>query len=198
MKVHELFEDEERSILSVLGEQDDVYVGNYNCTDLMLTSLKGAPEKVGGSFSCSNNRLTTLEGGPSSVGDDFFCIDNELTTLKGASASVGNFYCNDNKITSLEGAPTSVGKYFVCSRNQLTSLHNIHKHIKYIGHFADFSSNPITSSVLGLLLIEGLQKVGLQNQLVQMIVNKHLEGDQDVFACQEELLEAGLEDFAKL
>lgn len=25
MKVHELFEDEERSILSVLGEQDDVF-----------------------------------------------------------------------------------------------------------------------------------------------------------------------------
>ena len=52
--------------------------------------------------------------------------------------------------------------------------------------------------LLGLLLIDGLQKVFLDNMKVRVIINKHLKGDRDVFACQEELIEAGFEDFAQL
>lgn len=33
---------------------------------------------------------------------------------------------------------------------------------------------------------------------VQNIINKHLKGDRDVFACQEELIEAGYDEFAQL
>ncbi len=157
MKLHELFEDQERSVLSVMGKQ---------------------PEHVNGSFFCSYNKLTSLKGGPSSVG--------------------GNFNCHGNKLTSLEGAPSSVGGNLSCFNNKLTSLHNIHKQIKHIGGFATFNDNPITSHVLGLLLIDGLQKVFLDNMKVRVIINKHLKGDRDIFACQEELIEAGYEEYAQL
>lgn len=136
MKLAELFEEEERSILSVLGKQ---------------------PTRLDIGFNCSCNDLTSLEGVPSYI--------------------VGGLWCSANKFTS---------------------LHNIHKQIKHISTIADFSANPITSHVLGLLLIDGLTKVWLENKQVQNIIDKHLKGERDVFACQEELIEAGFEEFAKL
>ena len=157
MKVSELFEAKERSVLSVMGKQPEHYPGNFFCSRKNLTSLKGAPSSVGGDFDCYNNKLTSLEGGPSFIG--------------------GNFYCY---------------------KNNLTSLHNIYKQIKHIGGFANFTYNPIKSHVLGLLLIEGLTSVRFDNLEVTNIINRHLSGDRDVFACQEELIEAGLEDFAQL
>jgi hypothetical protein len=102
------------------------------------------------------------------------------------------------RLDSLEGAPSSIGGNLYCSNNNFTSLHNIHKIIKHIGGHADFRYNPITSHVLGLLLIDGLLFVMLGNEKVEDIINKHLEGDRDVFACQEELIEAGYEEFAQL
>ena len=160
MKLHELFEAEERSvksILSILGKQ---------------------PKKIKRDFICSSMRLTSLEGSPKEVG--------------------GAFLCSSNKLTSLEGISPIIGLQLSCIANKLTSLHNIHKQIKHIGGYVSFENNPIKSHVLGLLLIDGLTKVWLENTIVQKIINKHLAGDRDVFACQEELIEAGLEDYAQL
>ncbi len=126
---------------------------------------------------------------------------NELYTLgleNIPSRISGYFYCSVNKLTSLEGAPSSIGGDLDCFSNCLSSLHNIHKQIKHIGGYADFRKNPITSCVLGLLLIDGLEKVYLNTNGVEDIINKHLKGDRDVFACQEELIEAGYEEFAQL
>ena len=47
-------------------------------------------------------------------------------------------------------------------------------------------------------MIEGLKDIRIDNQVVQGILNNHLTGDRDIFACQDELIEACLDDFAKL
>ena len=97
--------------------------GDFRCYDNQLTSLKGAPIEVSGNFICSNNNLTFLEEVPQKVGGTFDCGGNKLTSLKGAPKEVGgHFYCDDNHLTSLEGAPTEVGIVFNCSWNHLISL----------------------------------------------------------------------------
>ena len=97
--------------------------GYFDCSELGLTSLKGAPTEVGGWFDCSYNQLTSLEGAPQTVGGGFICYYNQLTSLKGAPQEVGGWFdCQGNKLTSLEGAPHIVGEGFTCSYNQLTSL----------------------------------------------------------------------------
>ena len=97
--------------------------GNYLYAEHNLTSLKGAPERVGGNFYCSYNSLTSLEGAPESVGGDFYCSSNSLMSLVGAPESVGgNFNCRDNSLMTLEGAPKWVGGGFYCSSNRLTTL----------------------------------------------------------------------------
>jgi hypothetical protein len=128
----------------------------------------------------------------------FYCGGNQLTSLTGAPTSVtGGFYCFGNQLTSLTGAPTSVTGDFHCSNNQLTSLKDIHKYIKSIGGNFYLVRNPIKSHVLGLLKIKGLKSVELDNKEVEKILNKYLP-EGDILDCQQELIEAGLDEYAQL
>ena len=117
--------------------------GNYLYSEHDLTTLEGAPEKVGGDFRCSGNMLTSLEGAPKEVGVNFNCIGNMLTSLEGAPKEVGeNFNCSGNMLTSLEGAPESVGGDFNCSYNSLTSLVGAPESV---GGFFNCSRNKLTT-----------------------------------------------------
>ena len=74
--------------------------GVFYCHDNELTSLEGAPQKVGSGFVCNNNRLTDLKGAPQKVGSGFLCDNNQLTSLKGAPQKVsGGFYCDNNPVS---------------------------------------------------------------------------------------------------
>jgi hypothetical protein len=98
--------------------------GGFYCNNNLLTSLVGAPQKVGECFYCDNNQLTSLVGAPQTVNESFYCYNNDLTSLEGAPQKVvgENFYCQNNQLTSLKGAPQTVGWSFYCRNNQLTSL----------------------------------------------------------------------------
>ena len=73
----------------------NVVSGDFTFEDNKLTSLEGAPQKVGGSFSCAGNKLTSLEGGPKEVPGYFFCYDNP-----------GNFTEEDvRKVCNVKGKP---------------------------------------------------------------------------------------------
>ena len=155
---------------------------------------------TGGNFDCSFNRLTSLEGAPSRVGGSFNCSYNELTSLEGVPRHIDvGFDCSANELTSLEGAPSHVGGHFYCSYNRLTSLKDVHKHITEIRGKFYAIGNPISSHVLGLLLIKGVTEVRLKNKQVEEILNRHLgKGRVGMLMAQEELIEAGLEEFAQL
>jgi len=65
--------------------------------------------------------------------------------------------------------------------------------------FAD--DNPLKSNVIGLLLVPGCKEVRLDNKQVQEILNKYLPntgGHRWLLDCQEELYDAGLDDWANL
>jgi hypothetical protein len=176
--------------------------GDFYCGHKKLTSLEHCPTEVGGEFSCRYNDLTSLEHCPTSVSGDFYCGNNDLTSLEHCPTSVGGkFSCGNNKLTSLEHCPTSVGGYFYCCDNKLTSLQNIHTYLKKMNGEFYADNNPIKSHVLGLLLIEGCSLVDLDNKDVESILNKYLpttKSRQAVIECQKELIEAGLEEYAKL
>ena len=183
MKVHELFEEEEVSILSKFGKHfakhSKFYANSISAANVILTSLEGCPEEIDGSALFGSNHLTSLKGGPRKVTGDF-SITGNIT------------------LTSLDFAPEYVGENFRAEDCNITSLHNIHKHVKHIGDYLLLKGNPITSHVLGVLLIDGLKMIQMDFKPVQHILNNHLKGDRDVFACQEELIEAGYEEFAQL
>ena len=146
-----------------------------------LITDKTKDEPWPGYFACNDNKLTSLEGAPSSVG--------------------GSFSCHNNELTSLEGSPASVGGYFVCHNNQLTSFEGIHKILKSMNGTFYADNNPLKSHVLGLLLVKGCKEVGLDNKVVEEVLNRYLpntRGSKAVIEAQSELLDLDLEEFAQL
>ena len=71
--------------------------GNFNCSAIEITSIKGAPREVGGVFSCSYTNITSLEGAPREVGGNFWCGDTEITSLDGLGNVDGNVYSDIKK-----------------------------------------------------------------------------------------------------
>ena len=143
----------------------------------ILNLTRFLENSIGGSFSCTDNKLKNLIGAPKHVGGDFFCGRNELESLEGSPETVGvDFYCQKNKLKSLIGITKKV-KDLCANGNQLSNLHNIHKIVDIDGA-ADFLANPITSHVLGLLLMPKLEEIYLDNLKVRRIINRHLQGDR--------------------
>ncbi len=205
MKVQELFENQQFIVKN--GQIDDdlsksVWMTDFICFDIGLTTLKGVPFKVNGIFNCAANELTSLKGSPKEVRNNFQCSNNKLKTLEGAPKEIGgNFFCSHNELITLKGAPERIKFNFFCINNNLTSLQGIHKHIKSIGKELHLEHNPIKSHVLGVLLIEQCIKILLDNIEVQQILNKYLpntQGREALYDCQEELINAGFEEYAQL
>lgn len=131
------------------------------------------------------------------VTGDFDCSGSGLISLKGAPRRVsGNFRCFDTKLPSLEHAPYVVGGRFACFNTQIRSLSGINKTVGHIG--TDFlgPTTPV-SHVLGLILIQGLQFIRFNGGALDEILNKYLK-THDVISAQDELIDAGFKEQAKL
>ena len=93
--------------LGALPDLSGVIVrGDFSCINNGLTSLAGAPQRVGGNYNCSYNNLTDLKGAPQAIGQSFYCYNCDLVTLEGGPKTVaGLFDCHENPLKTLEHAP---------------------------------------------------------------------------------------------
>ena len=102
--------------------------------------------------------------------------------------------------------PTEIETDFFLEDNfKADNFKNIHKHFIKINGELFFSGLQIKSHILGLLKIRGLTNISMGGPFrvkygwtLQDIMNKYLEGDRDLIACQQELIEAGYEEYAQL
>lgn len=176
--------------------------GNFECYNNKLTTLKGAPEDVAG-FNCNDNQLSTLEYAPTTVRRFFVCSGNRLTTLKGAPSKVqdGPFDCSHNQLSSLEYCPKEVHGAFDAAHNMIGTLKDIHKHLRKMNGTFYIGGNPLVSNVLGILLVDGCDAIQMDNREVMAILNKYLpnkRGRAAIYDCQDELINAGFEEYAQL
>jgi hypothetical protein len=174
---------QEITITSTSAIFDADAIGNIWIIGTNLTSLEGCPEVVVGSFVIDDHRsLASLIGGPKEV---------------------GGFYAADRcGITCLEGIPVKIGRYFDIANNPLTSLQGINN-LKEMDGWMNLRHCPITSHILGVFFIKGCK--GLKtggNQVfgkAANIVNRHIDkGRSGLLPCQQELIEAGLAEFAQI
>ena len=112
----------------------------------------------------------------------------------------GDFNCSGNKLKTLDHLPKIIGRSLIMNNNRIKSLHNIHKHVEYIGEY--LIVDPFVTHILGIFFIKGIDRVNFRNRALndlrkERIVNTHLKRG-DLHACQEELIEAGLGKCAKL
>lgn len=161
-----------------------------------MTSSPGSWSVVG---ELTNGRLP--EGIPEIINGTFRAGGKELVSMVGGPKIVkGQFNVRDNELSSFEGAPEQIQSIANFSNNKFTSLKDIHKHIKKAAAL-NFYDNDIESHVLGVLLIDGLEDIGISQLEISIILKKYLpntRGMAAVVECQSELLDAGFEDFAQL
>lgn len=177
MKYKELFEEEPEVL-------------NGNITIRAVTSLYYHNKIVNGDFSCQNFNILSLEGSPIKV--------------------TGYFDCSNTGISSLKGCPREVGKDYYCyNAPNLKSLHNVHKYVNRIGGYLEMSANIVESHILGVLKIRDLRRIYLTSAKVNVksevaeIINRYLykkpnPATRDIHGCQEELIDAGLAEYAQL
>ena len=139
-------------------------------------------------------------------------MQSNLSTLVNMPNIVtGDFLVHQCKLTSLQGMPHSIGGYLAIEHNKIPSLHNIHKYIKSFGdHLTrDFSiSCDFLPNLLGVFFIKGFNgffifqdneahKDYKREYTAYKIINKNLK-DGNIHQCQEELIDAGFVEQAKI
>jgi hypothetical protein len=108
-----------------------------------------------------------------------------------------DFDCRKSNLISLKGMPQFVGHDFFCNNDKIKSLSGIDKIIKHIGY--EFYCDPDVTHILGLLLIQGITYIdvdGVEGP-VDKIMNKYI-GIGDILSAQDELIDAGFTDQARL
>jgi hypothetical protein len=197
MKVKELFEDRDRQInisdkslvdghLKIEFYSGKSFNGIFICSNLQLKDLKNSPVDCL-EFNCNDNDfLTSLEGGPTEVTQFFDCSNCiNLTSLQGAPERIyeGSFDFENTAVTSLEGIGID--------------------YLKEVNATIWFSKT-LKSNVLGLLKVKHLSKFDTVQTIPQEltnlkeIINRHLKLGRRLSKCKQELIEAGLKEYAKL
>jgi len=172
--------------------------GDVNLKNRAFTQFPLKFRKVTGNFNCFGSKnLTTLKGAPEEVGGNFYCYEcHNLLSLKYAPIKVGgSFSCSRCfKLTSLEGVPTDIGENFYCYECfNLTLL----SHLKIVRNGLFSSGTPFTN-LLYVFKIKQLMASETEFAELDKIINRHLSGDRDMMECQEEMIEAGFEKYARL
>jgi len=165
-----------------------------------------------------NNKLKSTEGFPLTC-ENFSVKDGEFTTVTkipkgGTSQQVSFENCKVSTLditdqghdklylklkgcplTSLDGMPRRVSTLDI-DNTKIDDLHNIHKKFD---HLWGIDCNFVTKNVLGVLLIPGFGRINPKDYKVTSIVGKYCnKGKAGVIEAQNELVEAGLEEYAEL
>ena len=132
---------------------------------------------------------------------DFEIVMPTLTSFKNFPTEVeGNLTVFHTAIESIEELDIKIGGAFYISKNdQLKSFRKVHKHVKSVdsGITVDLDENSLGG--LGFLMIPGIQYLHVPtNSKVEEIMAKYFKDDADMLDVQDELIEAGFKNIARL
>ncbi len=182
--------------------------------DLMLYNTKiknlenGPTDLQGGSLLLTANKeLETLSGGPQEA--DIFSLADcpKIESLIGGPKHVKTMYKVDtcDGLSSIEGIAESIeGNLHLINCRALTSLKGIHKSLKFCGGQINISGTRFKSHLMGLFFVKGLTNgfkfdfgVGDAAKAFEIIF-KAVQDGKDQLECQDLLIDANLESFARL
>jgi hypothetical protein len=195
------------SLTSLKGLENTQVTGMVHISSSELKNLEYCPTDFAWHLFVDNcPRLRSLEGLPKSMKQSLTLKNLILPDLTGAPSSVNALYIEDCKIGSIDGIPERIFGDLSFDDTMIMSLHDIHKKVKLINGSIYMQRTTITECVLGLLLIKGIKAVYVDNaksdlRMVMHIINKYLKepmSKQRMIDCQNELIDAGFEEYAQL
>jgi hypothetical protein len=108
---------------------------------------------------------------------------------------LGDFKCGMTSLESIDWLPTYIGRNFDCSATNIKSFAGFDKHVKYIGG-SFMGSRQVATHLLGLFFIKGITRFVFDHP-INIIMNKYV-GTGDILSAQDELIDAGFIDQARL
>ena len=184
--------------------------GSFDVTSCRLKSLEGCPTDITHSFKAAYNIFPNLKGGPKRVGGDYIVTWNSaLTSLEGMaeivalSANLGNTSISEEDFKYL---PKKMTNLRINDCQNIKSISSLHKYVQEISRIISITHLNLEGGLLGLLKIKGLQtyQYGFKEEgklaKALEIIDEFLpvKSDSDLFDCQEKLMDAGLEEYARI
>lgn len=185
----------------------------------VIKSLTGLSQKIGGDLEISSPGFIADASGLGEVGGSLhlrvrgsnFKFSYLPRTINGDLTIETDI----NGITSLEGFPEKVNGSITLDPSKLTTPGMYHKHIKSMNGVLELASllgdwdnatnkRPlIGKNVLSIPMIKGIKRVDIGNwekldQFVTDLLNKCIVGDIDIHDVQEQLIDAGYGQLARL
>jgi len=184
--------------------------GDFDIKRLRLKSLDGCPTDITGVFNASYNIFPDLKGGPRRVAGDYYVSYNpELKSLDGmAETVVGGINLSSTRISEedFKYLPKKIKDLRLSSCENVKNISTLHKHVQEIETAIGLSGVDLTGGLLGLLKIKNLQALqyGFSTDRpldrALKIVDSYLptKSDDAIMDCQDELIDAGLEKYARI
>jgi WD40 repeat protein len=183
-----------------------------------LNTLEGCPREVGNGFNVQGcMSLKSLEHGPVKIGNYYNCSESGIESFHHMPPDFdGQVNISNTKSTNLEGLPKRVEGLRINGCHNLVSLKGIPEEITGVGlelsivpnlKKLDYLPKKLNGKItlwdnipnlLSLFKIKGKIEVILISgpTKLRIIINKYLP-TRDVIGCQDELIEAGLEEYAR-
>ena len=188
--------------------------GNVFCDGAGIVTFDGLPS-IGGYLELSHNtRLTTLEGVPTDLirTTSLNLINSQVKSL----APFAPLRFDSLVLTRMKNLDITLGlpdcTTCIIDIGPGVSFKGIHKTAlrswncdNWVIRNRQFNTT-LPTNLLGILLLRGVKSITIghstsqqaQFRSVSDILNKHLKGDRDINECQEELIDAGFKEQAKL
>ena len=172
--------------LDVNPDQYEVVNGRLNIktsvslVDQEYTQLPVPFGKIDGDFEVVMPTLKTLKNFPNQVEGSLIIMHTEIEDL------------NELEVDVRDGV-------YMTSNKKLQNFRKVHKHIKSVGAGITVDIAFGTSGGLGFLLIPGIESIQVPiDSKVAKIMQKHFDEDADLLDIQEELIDAGFKNIARI
>jgi len=191
---------------TLLGFPETVRMSLYLAGCINLKSLEHGPTHVHHHIVLERCvRLESLNHFPKVGLPGELCSVNintclSLRTIKGLPANLPGFLTMEwFRGPSLEGMPEEIGTHLYLGNSKILSLDYLPKRMPGENSTIDLTGLKHAKNFLAVFKVRELCKVDIDdNKPLEKIMNKHLAGDRDIMDCQEEMIEAGFEEYARL
>lgn len=202
MKIQNLFDSNDVKYASYIVDKDSIpliYEGYYLSLIMDKDYIPRLNTVIGESAAEIKIVDFNASGQFAVISNDYDALTKVINDTSKLSHTFSKIeYYAGKDVSSFDGFPKIIKSSLVFGKDcNLVSLKGIHKHISEISGSISIFTPKVQSHFLGILKIKGCKSILIDNKAVENIINKYLP-EGDILDCQDELIEAGLEEYAKL
>lgn len=181
-------------------------VGRFDISGLEVESPIGFPYVIMEQLQIKGSKLASFEGFPKVVPEIIGSSKIKMNSFKGLEETNCKklIWTGDENIDSLDGLPPELEVLYLTFSNTTFDLQDILARCPNLTGLALGGNDVKIKKILSIFKFKKIKEfyfrpgTATHEQAIaaRNIINKHLTGDRNIIACQEELFKQDLDDFA--